>query len=157
VLFSAIIASMPNARRSTAKAESLTLEQVEADSGVPGRTLRRWMRLGLLPGPLGAGRASHYEATHVLRARAIDALRGQRLSLRAIRDKLAVASVQELAKLSAPRTSVASQGPVPPPAPSYPSTTWERVELSDALVLLIRADSAAARRLADDIYRHYRA
>jgi DNA-binding transcriptional MerR regulator len=135
----------------------LTFEQLEAQSGVPDRTLRRWMRIGLLPGPRGASRASYYDATHVVRARAIEALRGQRLSIRAIRDRLSVMSAQELKRLGEPQANAAESAPAAPAAPSYPSSTWEVVELSEALVLLVRADREGARRLADEIYRHYRA
>jgi DNA-binding transcriptional MerR regulator len=122
---------------------------------VPDRTLRRWIRVGLLPGPLGSGRASYYEATHVTRARAIEALRQERLSTRAIRDRLATASAQELERLGAPRTTALKTAPHPPAPPSYPATAWEVVDLSDGLVLLVRTDKLGARRLANEIYRHY--
>jgi hypothetical protein len=113
------------------------------------------MRLGLLPGPLGKGRTSYYLASHVIRARAIETLRQERLTTRAIRDKLAVASAHELERLGAPRTKAVKAAPHPPAPPSYPASTWEVLELSDGLVLLVRADKQGARRLADEIYRHY--
>ena len=141
-------ASEPQSRR-------LTIAQLEAQSGVPRRTLRRWIRVGLLPGPLGSGRASYYEAAHATRARAIEALRQERLSTRAIRDRLSRASAQELAQLGAPRSKPVNTVPHPPAPPSYPATAWEVVDLSDGLVLLVRADKLGARRLADEIYRHY--
>ena len=147
---------MPTPSKS-ADTRRLTLEQLEAQSGVSDRTLRRWMRSGLLPGPLGRGRASYYQASHVTRARAIEALRMQRLSTRAIRDRLAMAGAQELERLAEPRAQAADRAPAVPSAPSYPSSTWEVVSLSDALVLLVRPDREGARRLADEIYRHYRA
>ena len=150
-----MVLPMPTPAKS-ADSRRLTLAQLEAESGVPDRTLRRWVRTGLLPGPLGRGRASHYLPSHVTRARAIEALRMQRLSTRAIRDRLAVASAQELQQLAEP-TAKAANAPSVPPAPSYPASTWEIVSLSDALVLLVRPDREGARRLADEIYRHYRA
>lgn len=46
--------------------------------------------------------------------------------------------------------------PEPPPAPSYPATTWEVVALMEGLVLMINSSKAPGlRRVADDIYRHY--
>jgi hypothetical protein len=46
--------------------------------------------------------------------------------------------------------------PAPPPAPSYPSTPWEVVELSAGLVLMVNSTKGPlVRRIADEIYRYY--
>jgi DNA-binding transcriptional MerR regulator len=126
----------------------LTLKQLENEIGVSGRTLRRWIRTGLLPGPLGAARASYYESTQVVRARAIAALSGQRLSLRAIRDRLAVTSAEEMAQLAGMATAPA----VPT---NFRRATWEVVELSESLVLMVRTGRDGARSAAEALCRAY--
>src|SRR5262245_23410570 len=124
----------------------LTLKQFREESGVSNRTLARWMRMGLLPGPRGAARASYYDATHVIRARAIAALSRQRVSLRAIRDRLAVTGADELAQLAGMATAATHVAAV-----SFPRSVWEVVELSASLVLLVRADRPSARGEADEL------
>ena len=147
---------MPKLRESAPK-DRLTIEQLVSQSGVSERTLRRWTRAGVFPGPLGGGRASYYQPSHVLRARAIQTLRLERLSMREIRDRLAMASVHELERWAAlPSTTQASPAVPLLSAPGYPKSVWEMVELSDSLVLMVKADRQGAKLVADEIYRRYR-
>ncbi len=138
--------------RKNGETRRLTMKDWVAESGVPERTLRRWMRLGILPGPLGASRASFYEPMHVVRARAIEALRGQRLSLRAIRDHLAKASASELATLAGVTAPNVTEAHAPV---SYPRLPWDVVAVAPGLYLLVSTERESARRLADAIYAQH--
>lgn len=108
---------------------------------------------------LGRGRAARYTEQHVLRARVIGQLRSKRLPLRDIRAQLGrLTDEQMVAMLPRPRAAhLTPEGlPQPPPAPSYPSVTWEVVALMEGLVLMVNSSKApGVRRVADDIYRHY--
>ena len=135
------------------------IRELQGLAGVQARTLRHWIRQRLLPKPLGVGRGARYTEQHVLRARAILHLRGQRRSLPAIRKQLGQLSDEQVLAML-PRTSdkrLTAEGlPQPPPAPTYPSVTWEVVTLMEGLVLLVDSQRAPGlRRIADDIYRYY--
>jgi DNA-binding transcriptional MerR regulator len=136
------------------KKNRLSIEQLEKQSGVVERTLRSWIKANILPGPLGRGRSSYYEEGHVTRARAIRSLRREGLSLRQVRDRLAVATAVELAQLSAPPPPPGTV-PVVLPEPSFPFSTWQMIELSADMVIMVAARSPGARRMADEIYRHF--
>jgi len=138
--------------------DSYTIEALEAATGVHGRTLRSWIRRNLLPKPNGKGTASRYDARHLVRARVIKRLRGQRQSLNAIRAQIKALSEPELLALlpREPRAVSADGVPVPPPAPTYPSVMWEVVTLMDGMMLLVNSQGGPAlRRIADEIYRYY--
>lgn len=139
-------------------AGSYTIHVLVTESGVPARTLRDWIKHKVLPKPIGRGRAARYDDRHLLRARAVQQLRGTGAPLRDIRTRLAALSEQELRALvpPPPRPTTADGVPVPPAEPTYPSVTWEVVQLMDGMVLLLNpARGAVLRRIADDIYRHY--
>lgn len=139
---------------------SFTIETLEQQSGVSARTLRHWIRQKLLPKPMGKGRAARYDDRHLVRAVVARQLRSTKLSLPAIRTRLASMSESELLALTQRQARAAAASadgvPAPPPAPSYPSTPWEVVELSDGLVLMVSTTKGPlVRRIADDIYRYY--
>lgn len=54
-----------------------SLAGLEAVVGIPMRTIRSYIEKGLMPQPLGAGRAAHYDNDHLLRLVAIKVLRDQ--------------------------------------------------------------------------------
>ncbi len=136
-----------------------SMRELQDMAGVQARTVRHWIRQKLIPKPLGRGRGARYTEQHVLLARVVQQLRAQRLSLRAIRTRLAQLTPEQMAAmLPKPRDArIAADGmPAPPPAPSYPSTSWEVVALMDGLVLLVNSSKAPGlRRIANEIYRYY--
>ncbi|MDB4985722.1 MAG: HTH-type transcriptional regulator cueR [Myxococcaceae bacterium] len=135
-----------------------TMEELEAETGISSRTLRQWIRLRILPAPIGKGRGSRYDQRHLLRARAVRALRAQQVSLPEVRQRLASLSNEQLAALALPsgRTTDELGVPMPPAAPSYPSTTYEVVPLMEGLSLFVSTElGPLPRRIADEIYRHY--
>jgi DNA-binding transcriptional MerR regulator len=52
-----------------------TLEQLAEASGINERTIRSYIARGLLPPPVGRGRASSYESAHLVRLKFIQAVR----------------------------------------------------------------------------------
>jgi hypothetical protein len=92
------------------------------------------------------------------RARLIQHLRAARLSLEAIRRRIAPLSDEQVRALLPPEPrAVAPDGvPPPPPAPTYPSVPWQVVTLMDGLVLLVNPNRGAVlQRIAAEIYHHY--
>jgi len=137
---------------------SYNVQQILTLSGVPIRSLRYWIRLKLVPKPIGRGRGARYDDRHLNRVRVILALRSKRLSLDAIRAQLASRTDEEIAQMvpPAPRPTSPDGAPLPPPPPSYPHATWEMVELMEGLYLLVIPERGPVlRRVADDIYRNY--
>jgi DNA-binding transcriptional MerR regulator len=59
---------------STVADDPITLAQLEAESGVPARTIRFYISRGLLDGPAKAGRGAAYTAAHLERLASIKAL-----------------------------------------------------------------------------------
>jgi DNA-binding transcriptional MerR regulator len=138
--------------------ETYTVQEFEAAVGVRARTLRYWIRRRLLPKPLGHGRGSRYGENHLLRAHAIQHLRNQNLSLNTIRNQLVGLSPAALRELvpAERRPRQIDEIPPPPPAPTYPSISWQVVQLMEGLSLMVNpARGAVVQRLADEIYRHY--
>ncbi len=125
--------------------------------GVSVRTLRHWIRRKLLPKPLGRGRAARYTESHLTRARVIRHLRTKGQSLETIRARIAPLTEEQLRALLPAAPRVLSPDGIPiPPAPTYPSVSWEIVTLMDGLLLLVNPEKGAVlRRVADEIYRHY--
>lgn len=141
-------------------AASFPIETLEQQSGVAARTLRHWIRLKVLPKPMGRGRAARYDDRHLVRAIVARQLRTTRASLPSIAKRIASmtdAELQTHAQREAHAASIAAGVvPSPPPAPSYPATHWELVTLLDGLVLMVNTTKGPLiRRIADDIYRHY--
>lgn len=133
--------------------QTSTLRELQIATGVPARTLLRWIRSRLLPRALGRGRASRYGAEHLLRAKVIRQLRSESHGLHAIRQKLLSSSKEHLEASLAPTSSLSAT--VQPPEPSYPFTTWEVVQLRPGLALLVHpAQGAGVRQLAEQLYRH---
>lgn len=58
----------------TALANSMTLRELSARTGVSSRNIRRYIELGLLEGPQGRSRAARYDLTHERRLQQITEL-----------------------------------------------------------------------------------
>jgi|GEM_PF-1091342 len=134
------------------------IHELEKATGVPMRTLRHWVKKGLLPRPRGRGRVAKYTSTHVLRAQLVRHLRAKKLSLRQIQNRIGGLSDEELKALLPPPPRPASEPGMPAPLPptSYPSSQWELVILADGLILLVNPKKGPGlQRIADEIYKHY--
>jgi DNA-binding transcriptional MerR regulator len=68
--------------------QAMTLAEVAAKSGFPGRTIRFYIARGLLPGPGKAGRGATYGPGHLARLREIRDLQGQGFTLLEIAQRL---------------------------------------------------------------------
>lgn len=100
---------------------------------------------------------------HVVRARAVCALRNQRTSLKSIRAQLSTLSEAELAALHPtpdPTLNLVLAAPqLQPPLPQFtppPFQSWDVATLMPGLVLLVRANGdAVVKGVAEAIYRAY--
>lgn len=68
--------------------EIMTIHQLSKRSGLPVRRIRHYIAEGLLPPPMGRGRAAHYGQHHVARLEQIQSLRDVNLGLDSIRRRL---------------------------------------------------------------------
>ena len=136
-----------------------SLTELAAGTGVSARTIRTWIKRGLLPPPEPHGPATRYTADHRRRVLAILKLRARNMRLPAIARHLAKASREELAALGAdPTAALAQPAAVPPPpaAPAYVAESWEHIVLWPGLELHVRAGAGPVlRRIAQDIVTHY--
>jgi DNA-binding transcriptional MerR regulator len=135
-----------------------TIQVLLQDLGITARTWRHWTRQKVVPRPIGKGRGARYDSRHLMRGRAVKALLSRGTSLRRIRGRIETLSEQELAALAPPppRPTTPQGVPLPPPPPTYPSVTWEVVQLMDGLALMVNPNRGELlRRIADDIFRHY--
>lgn len=92
--------------------------------GVSRRTVRFYIQEGLLPAPLGVGRGSHYDRTHLERLLEVKAEQEAGRSLDDIRARRRSASgrARSAAALSIPRTA------------------WRRLELAPGVELHVASD-----------------
>ena len=136
----------------------LGIHDLEKATGVPMRTLRHWVKQGVLPRPRGRGRVAKYTVTHLVRAQAIKHFRASKLSLREIDRRIGKLTDDEVKALLPPPARPISQDgvPAPPPPTTYPFAMWELVGLADGLFLMLDPRKGPAlRRIADEIYKHY--
>jgi len=64
-----------------------TLNDLEAETGLPGRTIRSWISARILPRPRGKGRGAHFGDDHLMRIRFVQRVReaaGTRMALRSL-------------------------------------------------------------------------
>ncbi|MDI3340831.1 MAG: helix-turn-helix domain-containing protein [Sphaerobacter sp.] len=118
--------------------DAMTIHQLAERSGVPPRRVRYYIAQGLLPAPIGRGRAAHYGRIHLERLRQIQALREANLGLDEIRARLGE-----------------------PPAigrESGPATVWRRWEVTPGVELHVREDvgpeTARLARMLVGVARH---
>lgn len=101
------------------------MADLEAESGLPARTIRFYITQGLLPAARGRGVGATYGPTHMLRLKAIGLLKKDNTPLEQIRKRLADMGDAELAAMLEVET-----------AP--PEDRWRRVQLHPDLELHIR-------------------
>src|SRR5262249_48930812 len=105
------------------------------------------------------GRSTTYDEAFLLRARAIRALRAQRLGVKEIKRRTLGASTAELRAMADGATADEAHrvaGSALPAPASYPADTWERVVLLPGLELLVKSGGTPVlRRIAQEIYTNY--
>ncbi len=104
--------------------DAMTISQLAERTGVPVRRIRYYVAEGLLPKPVGRGRASHYTRDHMERLQEIIALRNVNLGLDEIRDRLGDA--EDIA-------AIASR-------PDPRSEDWQRWEVVPGVEIHARGD-----------------
>lgn len=102
-----------------------TLADLENETGLSGRTIRFYITEGLLPPAQGRGKGATYTAEHLLRLRAVEALKKTNTPLSEIRDQLKDIREKELAAMLQVETA--------PPA-----DRWRRIYLHDDIELHVR-------------------
>jgi len=125
-------------------------------TGLTVRTIRYYIKEGLIPRPDHRGPATVYTKNHALRLKAIKLLRKRdRLSIPTIKARLTALSDEGVeALLSPPRPT--------PPVPVVPTSlglgeSWEHIELMPGLKLLVSTPaSPVVQRLASEIVAQYR-
>jgi DNA-binding transcriptional MerR regulator len=99
--------------------QSLDIQALVSQSGVPRRTIYFYVQQGILPPPQGAGLAASYNEEHLLRLRLIPMLRREGLRLDEIRQRFGSLTVDEMRGL-VEKEPVEDHIPLvapPPPAP----------------------------------------
>ena len=148
-----------------------TLRQLAELSCVPIRTIRHYLREGVLPRPPFRGTATRYQHAHLAHLVAVRRLRTSRLSLTEIRTRLAAIGPDEIEAMAieglpaGPLATALGVEPVQAPntaarnmnigviAPLV-APRWARIELALGLELHVRDDAspnvlALAQRLRD--------
>ena len=104
--------------------ERLSISELATAAGLSRRAVRFYVGKGLLPPPIGLGRGSHYEPSHLKRLQRIIQLQQSGHSLEAIRQVLDGQSVPPPA------------GPARPAvAPRLSAELWTRLRLADGVEL----------------------
>mgnify|MGYP001228172367 CR=1 FL=1 len=101
--------------------EEMKLATLAARSETPARTIRLYISLGLLPGPLRAGRNAAYGPEHLERLARIRALQQTGLTLTQVRQAL---------------EEEAGAAPLPP------AVSWQQYSVAPDVQILIREDIA---------------
>ena len=121
--------SLPAGRGATgnlaAEPYRYTMADLEAETGLPGRTIRYYITQGLLPPARGRGVGATYGPTHLLRLKAIGLLKKENTPLDQIKQRLADMRDTELSAMLEVET-----------AP--PEDRWRRVQLHPDLELHVR-------------------
>ena len=111
-----------------------SIDELADLGGVSRRTVRFYVREGLLPAPLGVGRGSHYDQSHL----------GRLLEVKA--EQEAGRSLDDIRAGRRQRTGGIRQAAAP--ALSIPRSAWRRLELAPGVELHVSSDirlPAAAR------------
>lgn len=102
-----------------------TIVDLESETDIPARTIRYYITEGLLPAAKGRGKGATYSSEHLLRLKAIAALKQTHTPLNEIRERLAGIRERDLASMLQIETS--------PPA-----DRWRRIYLHPDLELHVR-------------------
>lgn len=129
----------------TAEPYRYTMSDLENETGISGRTIRYYITEGLLPAAKGRGVGATYSSAHMLRLKAIAALKENHTPLGEIRQRLEGIREADLAAMLQVET-----------AP--PEDRWRRVLLHPDLELHVRERSGrdrdyALERVADTIVK----
>jgi DNA-binding transcriptional MerR regulator len=104
-----------------------SIDELADLAGVSRRTVRFYVQEGLLPAPLGVGRGSHYDRTHLDRLLEVRALQEAGRSLEDIKAGRLSAAMPSLSKAS--RSSRALS-----------RSAWRRLELAPGVELHVASD-----------------
>jgi DNA-binding transcriptional MerR regulator len=117
------------------------IEELASLGGVSRRTVRYYVREGLLPAPLGLGRGRHYDATHLERLLRVKTLQERGLSLDEVRRDLERGDGRD----------VAAELSMAPAAPRVNRSAWTRLEILPGVELHLsgRYRLPSPRRLED--------
>ena len=108
----------------------MTIEEVARRAGTSVRTTRFYIAEGLLPGPVGTGRAADYTEEHLVRLQAILQMRRQNMPLSQIRRAVVGVPAEQLRSEAGSALAYIDQllggppapsGPLPAPPPAGPS------------------------------------
>jgi len=88
-----------------------------ARSGLPDRTIRNYIRRGLLPRPVGYGLAAEYDEDHMVRAVTIGRLRAEGIHIDAIADQIAGWKTSQFKRFVARTNPEQPEEPAPAPTP----------------------------------------
>ena len=102
----------------------VNIDELAEAAGLSRRAIRFYVQQKLLPAPLGVGRGSHYDATHLDRLKQVQQLQEAGHSLDAIRRILAGESVAPPMPSRVARVR-----------PAMSASLWTRVELVDGVEL----------------------
>jgi DNA-binding transcriptional MerR regulator len=105
-----------------------SLEELAALSGLPPRTVRYYMQVGLVDRPLGVRRGAWYEHRHLEQLLAVRRWQQAGLSLERIRQLAA--------------DSVAGGEPPPPPRRAGSVEVWSHIVLDEGVELLVEPGRA---------------
>lgn len=125
-------------RKIIVKDRTFNLRELCREADVTERTVRYYIKEGLLPPPNGSGPFSRYTYEHWLRLQFIKRLKDEYLPLSEIKNLLDSRSLPELEQLARQAQLIPSSGPTPKGyeiAPAGPS---------DPLLSLLRSESGAA-------------
>jgi DNA-binding transcriptional MerR regulator len=103
-----------------------SIDELADLGGVSRRTVRFYVQEGLLPAPLGVGRGSHYDRTHLERLLEVKAEQEAGRSLDDIRTRRRPSS-------GGPRHAAA-------PVLSIPRSAWRRLDLAPGVELHLASD-----------------
>jgi DNA-binding transcriptional MerR regulator len=103
-----------------------SLEELAGLAGVTRRTVRFYIQAGLVPAPLGVGRGSHYDRTHLERLLEVRSLQESGRSLDDI--KLGRAAGRE------------PEAPGASTVVGIPRTAWRRLEIAPGVELHLASD-----------------
>lgn len=109
--------------------QSLDIQELTSQSGVPRRTIYFYVQQGVLPPPQGAGLAASYNEEHLLRLRLIPVLRREGLRLDEIRQRFSHLNIEEMRRLLKNEPEVkhtAPSLPVVPPSAVFPGAPFRR-------------------------------
>lgn len=112
-----------------------TMADLESETGIPARTIRYYITEGLLPAAKGRGKGATYSPEHLLRLKAVSALKQSHTPLSEIRERLAGIRQSDLAAMLHVETA--------PPA-----DRWRRIFLHPDIELHVREGSGRERNYA---------